>query len=273
MKFCYIDESGTGSEPIAVMIGVVVDSQRMGPTKRHWDQLLDHLSVTAGKRIDEFHTKDFYPGNAVWHNVSGEKRSEITDQICDWIKARRHHFVMATALRAECDTEIRAGILPKDIKNIWMMLATHIILSLQREGQKNTGTKGNTVLIFDEHEIDKNFIQEFVNNPPAWSDSYYEKGKKQPRLDQIVDIPYFCDSKHVGLVQLADFAAFFIRRHLEIAEGRVPEKYNGEKDKISKWVTTILGRTIPISSIYPKTGRCEISEMYYRLAPVTARTF
>jgi len=29
MKFCYLDESGIGDEPYAVMVGIIVDAQRM----------------------------------------------------------------------------------------------------------------------------------------------------------------------------------------------------------------------------------------------------
>jgi hypothetical protein len=44
MKVCYCDESGTGDEPIAVMVGVLVDSQRMHITKKDWCELLEQFS-------------------------------------------------------------------------------------------------------------------------------------------------------------------------------------------------------------------------------------
>jgi hypothetical protein len=56
MKFCYFDESGTGEEPFSVMVGVIVDSQRMRLTKEHWDSLLQSLSAKIGKDISELHT-------------------------------------------------------------------------------------------------------------------------------------------------------------------------------------------------------------------------
>jgi len=34
-KLCYVDESGTGGESIATMVGVVVGAQWMPLTKRH----------------------------------------------------------------------------------------------------------------------------------------------------------------------------------------------------------------------------------------------
>ena len=48
MKLCYFDESGTGSEPIAVVVGVIVDAQRMHITKREWADLLLNLSKVVG---------------------------------------------------------------------------------------------------------------------------------------------------------------------------------------------------------------------------------
>jgi hypothetical protein len=53
MKLCYCDESGTGDEPIAVMVGIIVDAQRMHVTKEHWGDLLTGLSRVVGRAIDE----------------------------------------------------------------------------------------------------------------------------------------------------------------------------------------------------------------------------
>jgi len=51
MKFCYLDESGTGEEPIAVMAGVITDAVRMHVTKSHWAALLNTLSAIAKRDI------------------------------------------------------------------------------------------------------------------------------------------------------------------------------------------------------------------------------
>jgi hypothetical protein len=60
VKFCYVDESGIGDEPYAaVMVGVIVDSHRMRPTKRDWDELLSDLSNKLDYRVHEIHTRDF----------------------------------------------------------------------------------------------------------------------------------------------------------------------------------------------------------------------
>lgn len=51
MKFVYIDESGLGEKPIAVMVGVIVDSQRMHITKKNWNLLLQTLSNLIVKQV------------------------------------------------------------------------------------------------------------------------------------------------------------------------------------------------------------------------------
>jgi len=57
MKLCYCDESGTGNEPIAVMVGVLVDAHRMHITKQEWCALLDYLSELAGVEIKELQAR------------------------------------------------------------------------------------------------------------------------------------------------------------------------------------------------------------------------
>ncbi len=88
-------------------------------------------------------------------------------------------------------------------------------------------------------------------NPPAWTDSYYDKGKKQARLDQVVDVPYFGDSKEVGLLQVADFVAYFLRRHAEIAAGYSEPKYPDEMHKLNGWIATLRSRCLGGSMMYP----------------------
>lgn len=106
-----------------------------------------------------------------------------------------------------------------------------------------------------------------ILSPPDWSDEYYSKKKKQEKLDQIIDAPYFADSKNVGLIQVADFLSYFVRRYIEIETGVVPPKYKEEGDKIEKWFKAIKARLIPYQSMYPKTKRCATAELYWKLAP------
>lgn len=95
MKFCYIDESGTGDERFAVMAGVLVDAYRMRPTKAEWDGLLNHLGEIIGKEVKEFHTRDFYAGNSPWRGIKGPERVAVLTAIFEWYADRGHHIVYA----------------------------------------------------------------------------------------------------------------------------------------------------------------------------------
>jgi hypothetical protein len=69
MNLCHRDESGTGDEPLAVMVGVVVGvvvgAQRMRVSKEHWAQSLVSLSRVVGRSIDGIYTRDLYSGDGV----------------------------------------------------------------------------------------------------------------------------------------------------------------------------------------------------------------
>ena len=99
MKLCYCDETGIGTEPIAVMVGVVVDSQRMHITKDDWDDLLQYLSGIVGARLDELHTRDFYSGNSPFRGIAGPKRSEYISTIFQWFADRKHHLFTQLLIR------------------------------------------------------------------------------------------------------------------------------------------------------------------------------
>lgn len=267
MKLCYCDESGTGDEPYAVMAGIVVDSQRMHKTKEHWNNLLDSLSRIIGKEVIELHTRDFYPGNGIWRGIDGTQRAKIISLILEWLNERKHDIIFTAIEKETYYQEKNIGRIYKEINTIWKALGFHLILGIQKNYQKADKTKGNTILVFDNEDREMKQFTELILNPPAWSDSYYAKTKKQNRLDQIVDVPYWGDSKQVSLLQLADFICYFIRRYIEIREEKIPAKYPGEDSRLDYWFDLIKKREVGHSIMYPSRGRCEVADLYYKIAP------
>ncbi len=267
MKIAYFDESGTGGEPFAVMTAIVVDSQRMHKTKEHWNELLENLSRIVEKPVSELHTKDFYPGNGIWRGVSGVTRAEIITTIIEWLNARKHELLICAIDKEKFDTEKNIGKIPNEIVTIWKAMAFHLVLGIQKRNQRLEKTKGNTILIFDNEELEKTAFTKLINNPPAWSDSFYCKPRNKNRLNQIVDVPYWADSEQVSLVQIADFVCYFMRRYIEIKEGKIPAKYDGEDIKLDEWFGLIQKSSVPNSVMYPSRGRCETAELFYNLAP------
>lgn len=126
-------------------------------------------------------------------------------------------------------------------------------------------------MVFDAHEKDEKGYSELLLNPPEWTDTYYSRGRRQKRLDQIIDVPHFVDSAYVGMIQLADCISYFLRRYVEIVEGAIPPRYDGENEIVAQWVKIALGQSIPSACIYPKKARCEAADFFYLLAPESVK--
>lgn len=274
MKFVYVDESGTGNEPIAVMCGIIADSHRMRITKVIWNNLLETLSEIIGREIREIHTRDFYSGNSPWRDLNGNQRSAIIDAIFAWLKGRKHSLTFAAVDKQLFRKEFHKEKFSNDVTTLWRFLALHLTLSLQKyfqgsaRGEKRKiNSKGMFVLIFDDEKREQKHFTDLILNAPDWTDSYYDKKEEQEKISQLVDVPHFVDSKDVGLIQLADFVCFFLRKFIELKLGYTKEAYDGEIKKVERWADIIFQQSIPISNIYLKRGRCDCSELFYKYAP------
>jgi hypothetical protein len=262
MKFCYCDETGTGEEPYAVLLGVAVDASRMHVTKDEWASFLADPSKKIGHKFNELHTRHFYAGAGIWRKLSGPQRAHAIKLFVDWFAKRKHHVVFSAVDKAKYLELHAAGRVPAEVDSVWRAMGFHVVLAIQKHFQGEPKNKGNTIFVFDEEVKEETRFHEIVLNLPEWSDSYYDKPKKSTSLDQLVDAPYFADSKNVGMLQVADFLAYFVRRHIEIWEGAVPEKYHGEAEKVASWFAKIRARTIPYQSMHPRRRRCETAEFF-----------
>lgn len=271
MKVCYADESGTGQEPVATLVGIVVDSQRMHVTKDHWADLLGQLSRIVGRQLSEIHTRDFYSGSGVWHQIGGQDRANVITAIFQWLTDRKHHLVFSAVVKDRYARLQQAGQVPHELNTLWRFMGFHMILAIQKRFQREAKTKGNTLLIFDNEERERVRFTDLIRNPPAISDAYYSKTRTQARLDQIIDVPFFGDSVEVPLIQVADFVAFFLRRYAEIRENLVPARYTDEPQRVEGWARMIGALSIGRTMMFPSRGRDELSELFFSLAPQCIR--
>lgn len=271
MKFCYLDESGTGDEPFAVMVGVIVDSHRMRLTKSHWAELLDELSKLTGKTIKEFHTRDFYRGNGPWRGIDGTLRNKILHAILDWLIARKHKITFGGIDKEKYFKDCNSNEKLVDLKSLWCNMAFHQMLIIQKTFQNQRNNKGNTLFVFDKEVTEEKKFGELVDSPPDWSDKYYKRGKKNEKLDQIVDVPYFGDSEQVNLLQVADIIAYILRLYIEIKSGKSKESFDGELKQLEEMIVKIKTISLSTSSRYPSKGRDEASELFYNYAPEILR--
>jgi hypothetical protein len=271
MKVCYCDESGTGDEPIAVMVGVIVDSQRMHITKKDWGELLAALSGMCGHEVTELHTRNFYAGNGPWRSIDGPTRAKIISFVLQWLKDRKHKIVYSSVCKETYKQRYGLQFIPDELNSLWRFLGFHLVLAVQKWAMTFEGTKGNTLLIFDNERRQELRFTDVICRPPKWSDEYYGRKKKQDALDEIIDVPYFGDSEEVSLIQVADFLAFFLRRYAEIKENLVPAKYAEESERIDSWIASISGMSIGRSFMYPKVGRNFAEELFYANASIAVR--
>jgi hypothetical protein len=271
MKFCYCDESGTGNEPVATMVGVVADTYRMHLTKEDWAVLLDELSGVVGRQLAELHASDFYSGNGVFRKIDGAQRRAVISAIFKWFRARSHQLVYASVVKADYYAALKAGAVPDELNTPWRFMGFHLVLSIQKRMQREDKPKGHTVFVFDNAEREKMRFADLIARPPAWSDEYYDREPKQKQLDQVIDTPYFGDSKEVSLIQFADLAAFFLRRYAELKHGLVGPEYDDEEQRVAEWVTGLAESSIDRPCMYLKVGRGKAAALFHDLAPVAVR--
>lgn len=271
MNTCYCDESGTGDQPIVTMVGIVVDSGRMHLTKTDWRDLLADLTEVRGRPIQELHAADFYHGNGIWRGMQALDRTEIIDAVLDWLAERKHHVVYTSAVKSSYEAAREGGTVPRELRSIWQLVAFHLVLAIQRYSQKEDRNKGHTVLQIDDNSVEKRHFIDLIHAPPAWSDDYYGRKKKQEQLDQIVDMPNFSDSRKLPLIQVADFLAFFLRRYAELSDCLSEDDYDGERDRVTEWVYRIAERSIPLAHVYPRQRKTEAQSLFYDLASPSIR--
>lgn len=271
MKFCYIDESGLGSEPFLIMVCVIVDAQRMHRTKEAWEDFLLMLSKIRKRRINEFHTRDFYAGNGPWRGLDGPERAKIISAILNWWGKRKHHLTF-TALDKKIFRDMKKNDeLFEECENIWQTAAIHIVLSIQKNHQSISKNKGHTLLLFDRENREEKRFSDFIYKPPGWTDNYYGRIAKQTQLDQIIDVPFFGDSQQVLLLQVVDVIAFILRRFAEIKEGKSNLRYKDEVNRLESWVKLIKKRLYPSSCRWASKGLNKVQTMFDKLAPNTLK--
>ena len=129
--------------------------------------------------------------------------------------------------------------------------------------------KGKTILVFDDNKHGIANVADSIYDPPAWTDDYYARGKRQGALDQLIDTPFAVKSHHVGLVQIADLYAAIFRRYAELTDHNDAERYPGETRHIVEWVELLAPRLVAKASRWPARSKSECAQWYVSVAPVS----
>ena len=87
----------------------------------------------------------------------------------------------------------------------------------------------------------------------------------------IIDVPFFGDSEHVLLLQVADLISYVLWQYAEVHEDRRGERYEGERARLDQWMRLIGSRCLPASTRWATKGQCAAGKLFSALAPATLR--
>lgn len=267
MKVCYVDESGNQSQdPCLTMVGIVVDATRLSRTREDFNDVFETVQSLFQENLKELKGAKMIFGRDRWRNVDPAIRKRIAEFFCDWIVNRKHHLAIAAVDRKALASMKEDGF-PKEFLDPWLAGSVHIALQLQKHHQRLRNNKGHTFLFVDENKKSADQLAEVLFAAPAWTDSYYERPHKKPRLDQIVDSAFAVKSHHAGLVQVADLFALILRRYAELQDYGSNELWAGERVLIDQYVMTLKSRMLPRATRWPVKPQSECARWFNQIAP------
>ena len=267
MKVCYVDESGnTAQDPCLVMVGVLVDSLRLHRTQREFAEVFDIVQGLFQENLRELKGSKMILGRDRWRKVDPDIRKLIAGYFCDWIARRKHRLIVTAIGRARLEKTRRGGQ-PAECHDAWLAAGLHVALQIQKTSQKSGNNKGHTFLIFDDNKLKADTLSNLLWKPPAWTDDYYDRRKRQEPLDQIIDTTFSIKSHHAGLVQVADLFAFILRRYAEIEDYGAAEEWPGEKVLLDDYVASLAGRLLSKPARWPTRTGSVAAKWFNDVAP------
>ena len=208
MYLFYIDESG---DPFAwdqndnfVLAGVAVHEGQVRKLSRQIDDIQNRY-FPAIKVPIEFHASIIHSGKDRFRRIEENIRKEIMDSIYDIIYTAGFPslIVFASAIHVSKVTNGQQAL--KDcLEDICQRFNTFLMC------QFKAGFKDKGLLIMDKSGRDAR-IREIM-------EEFDQSGTRHGYLGNIMDVPYFADSKHTRMLQIADFTAFAFGRYLNSSD-------------------------------------------------------
>lgn len=267
MKVCYVDESGNSHDPCIVMVGILVDASRLNRTQVEFGDIFTTIQDFFQQNLREVKGAKLVGGKGGWKKVAPSVRKEIVHLVCDWISRRKHHLVLTAVDRDLFESS--ESRLQRSCNDPWLACGLHVALQIQKKYIRTKRNKGKTFLIFDDNKWKADQLSDILIEPPQWTDQYYSTKRVRERLDQIIDTSLAINSRHAGLVQVADIFAYIFRRYAELFGYDRSESWRGEKNLIESSVLMLQQRLL----IRPWLVRPqnESHKWFNRVAPLALR--
>ncbi|WP_226623177.1 DUF3800 domain-containing protein [Alloyangia pacifica] len=240
MKFIYVDESGSkGEGDIFVMCGLMVDAYKLRKKTADFDAMFAELLAKHPGSGTELKTKRFIEGKGGWSAIPAEERKEFLTNVCRLAVANGGKLFGIALSFASFDAAKEAGHGQPFGSNYWVASSMFTGALVQKKMQRESNSKGLTVVIMDDNKVDMPKLSDGLYNGSEWYDPLYQvRGKKKgkttwidrkpkDRFDQIINTAFAIKSDHSTLVQVADVICYAYRRHLELKSRA--ENYAGEQ--------------------------------------------
>jgi hypothetical protein len=239
MYLFYIDESG---DPFAwdqndnfVLAGIAIHEGQVRILSHQLDDIQKNYFPSINIPI-EFHAGVIHSGKDRYRRIDENTRIQIIDDVYKIINDAGYPNLITFATAIHVSAVENGGQALEDcLEDLCQRFNTFLKYQFQ------AGFKDKGLLIMDKSGRE-NRIREIMND-------FEQKGTCNGYLGNIMDVPYFADSKHTRMLQLADFVAYAFGRYLNSHD-------RSFFDKISKRISRKDEKTVGFKHITDKSQNC-----------------
>jgi hypothetical protein len=234
MKFCYVDETGSGAEgDVFVMAGLLIDAYRLRKHTAQFDQIIQRFLEKHPRGRDELKTKAILNGSDGWNKVDPDDRKNFGRELINLATECARVFAVAFSFKGFSGAA-NAGHGQTFGNSYWLAAAMFVAALVQKRMQGEPKNKGLTVLICDDNKREMASLSDALHKADPWFERKKKKNgtswievKNDDRFDEIVNTAFAIKSQHSSLTQVADAVGYVYRRYLELQGEQ--EAWEGER--------------------------------------------
>lgn len=262
MFACYIDESGhcgkrfNLEQPVEVVCGVITNLSKLFKTQREHGGLVK-LLTNRGIPVTELKASDIYRGRNAWHGIDAVERHSVIEMLLEWAMARNCKFLVCPIdSKTFFDKKENGCSISELLQYPYEAGVMNVILGVERYKSGTPNNKGKTLVVLDEQNSHDVRIMSLLEGDLQFTDGYTGyKGQNRktplPRLNEIIDAPFYSRSHLSKMIQIADLVAFIAYRYLLLKVYSSEESYTNELVQIEDWFRKIETYSIPTVNINP----------------------
>ena len=223
MYIGFVDESGTHpNSPVTVVAGLMIHEEDVWHFQQRLDTFLDRRLRALGQdhTLFELHATELWRGKREWAAISGKHRHRILDGAYACLAGYRpvNPDLPLRLLGVALDRTSTAG----GKLRAYELTAKKFDDFVKRMSNKS-GTSQRGLLLHD--QISGTADRQLQ----AWISQWRAATSSLGRLSNLVDVPFFSDSKATRALQAADLVAYALYRY-----------YSGSSDRFARHLWTLF---------------------------------